>query len=944
VANIEPGAEVRVRIRVVETVPYEAGVYQYTFPLVVGPRYIPGGVAPVGRTTPHTVSPTPAVPDAPRVTPHVLAPGFRSGHDVSIHVVLDAGVPIGEITSPSHRISADRQAPTSARLGLDPADRIPNKDFILRWSVSSDDPALGLLAHRKGIDGFFTLLVQPKGIVSEIEAAPKEILLVLDTSGSMRGIPLEASKRFVKQALDTMGPRDTFNLIRFAGSAEIFSDEPLYNDDASIHRALSWVENLRGSGGTEMLTGFRAALSVPPDPKRLRLVIFVTDGYIGNERQILGAISDTVGEARVFTLGIGSSVNHYLLDRMSRVGNGAYTFVRPDARANEAVDRFRAWVTKPYLTDLEIDWGALPVVDFEPEQPRDLFSGQTLRIVGRYVGEATGEIVVRGKLAGSYWEQRMEVELPDREEDHAALASIWARQRIRQLMLSSPGRITAPVEAQVTALALEYRLMSPFTSFVAVDDAEIANPDGDPRAVNQALPLPESVSFEGVFGPQGPPALLIAGEATTTEPSPEKPADPGAPGVVRMPLTVQVVDRNGPLPGATVNLDNPGHGKTRSAMLSDAHGLARFTGIPTGDGYCVEVSFPGFGTRRVTDIRIEPGAVEAITVQLAEEYQERVKVAAESNVVDLERTAQSVEFKDGFIQDLPAPGRFYQNVITLAPGVQDADGDGSPNVHGARPRHYKAAVGGVGNVDPLSGLEMSSVNPDSIEEMEVVTAGASVELSRAQGSARIVQGQGSNEPRPPRAKRRRLFEAPIREDPTTVAPEQGPLIDASLRVLADVAEDGRLSAAEGIPAVAALLAGQTVDGAISYELRIHALATWALAEAAAAMPEDPWIREATELAERYLFENATQEGWPRTPGGEMDAEATRWCLLVAGWIRPDRTPEVVSPPTDPSGAYGRLQVALAAARTGTAVEPPSGRRPFDRLVRAVPAGRLRVAG
>jgi Ca-activated chloride channel family protein len=997
IANIDPGEQVKVQIRVVETVPYEAGVYQFTFPLVVGPRYIPGGTAPDGIMNSRMVAPTSPVADAYRSTPPLLEPGFRSGHDVAIRIALDAGVSVHGVASPSHRIALDQSTLTTARVELDPADRIPNKDFILKWSVSSEKPALGLLAHRSAVDGFFTLLVQPKGIVSEFEAAPKEILLVLDTSGSMAGIPLEASKRFVRGALQTLGPRDTFNLIRFAGAAEIFSDGPSYNDQASIARALSWIEDLRGGGRTEMLSGLRAALSVPPDPDRLRLVIFLTDGYIGNEGQILAAISDTVGEARVFTLGIGTSVNHYLLDRMAGVGDGDYTFVRPNAHAEEAVDRFQSWVTKPYLTDLEIDWGALPVVDFEPQQPGDLFSGQTLSVVGRYVGGADGEVVVRGKLAGSYWEQRLHVELPEREEQHAALASIWARKRIQQLLLSSPGRVTAPVEAQVTALALEYRLMSSFTSFVAVDEAEIVNPEGDPLPMQQALPMPESVSFEGVFGPQGPPGLLIvadiedagadapetggADEASTDTsrgspevaeadlpedggpdeksagtsggslivvvaevPEPAKPDDQST-DTSRRPLSLRVVGRDGPLAGALVIIENPDLGIRTGAIVTGGRGSARFRGLPSGPGYRVRVAIPGYSTQLTDSIAVRPGRNKGLTVQLKKKLQRSVPVYTEQSVIEVNDWAPAPSEP---LAMATAPGRFYQNVLNLAPGVQDADGDGNPNVHGGRDRDFKAVVGGVSNVDPLTGQLIVDVNPNSIEEMEVITARSSVEFSRSQaGFARVRESRaasgavGSAPVRKPAPPRVRIRGAPA---PGAVAPEQGQLIDASLRVLADLAEDGRLSAAEGIPSLAAILAGQMTGGAISRELRVHAVATWALAEAAAALPEDPWVREAAALSQRYLFENATPAGWPSMSEGEMDAESTRWCLLVAGWIGPDRVPEVALPPSDPDGAYERLQEALEAVRTGTAIEPPSGRRPFDRLVRAIPAGRLRVAG
>jgi hypothetical protein len=211
-------------------------------------------------------------------------------------------------------------------------------------------------------------------------------------------------------------------------------------------------------------------------------------------------------------------------------------------------------------------------------------------------------------------------------------------------------------------------------------------------------------------------------------------------------LTVLVVDSNGPLPGATVTISHEtGYVKTTS-MLTNADGIVELPVLRPGKGYTVEVSFPGFAPRHIPDIHIRIGENQPLTVQLAEEIVERVKVTAKQDVVDLEKTAPSTKFSDEFIQDLPVPGRFYQNVLTLAPGVQDADGDGNPNVHGSRHRDFKTEVSGISNVDPLTGNYMSQVNPNSIEEMEVITAGAGVEFSRAQGGfSRIIQKQGSNE-------------------------------------------------------------------------------------------------------------------------------------------------------------------------------------------------------
>jgi Ca-activated chloride channel family protein len=489
VANLEPGKDVMVRLRTVETLRYERGRYRLAFPLVVGHRYM---------------SADSAVAEPSRIVPPRLAPGTRSGHDVAIDVVIDAGVPLTDLRSESHRIVTSRNGAASARVRLATDDAIPNKDFQLSWSVSSERPAVGFLAHRDGLDGFFTLLIQPKGEIDATEATPKEITFVVDTSGSMSGIPLLASQRFVARALHELGPRDTFNIIRFAGDNQILSNDPLPNAPVAIERAIAWVNAQEGGGGTEMLRAMRAAFARPADPDRLRVVIFLTDGEVGDDEEILREIGAVLGDARIDTVGIGSSVNRYLLDRMADLGHGSFVTIRPDERADDALEAFRSWMTRPYLTALKVDWGALPVADISPEPLRDLGSGQTLTLVGRYLKSATGDVVVRGRLAGRYWEQRLHIVLPEAEGKHDALASLWARGRIEDLLLVSPGSASDSVRAEVTSLALAYRLLSPFTSFVAVDDAVVVNPSGVARTVRQALPVPEGVSFEGIFGKTGP--------------------------------------------------------------------------------------------------------------------------------------------------------------------------------------------------------------------------------------------------------------------------------------------------------------------------------------------------------------------------------------------------------------------------------------------------------
>ena len=212
-------------------------------------------------------------------------------------------------------------------------------------------------------------------------------------------------------------------------------------------------------------------------------------------------------------------------------------------------------------------------------------------------------------------------------------------------------------------------------------------------------------------------------------------------------IDVVVTDAEGaPLPGATVTISHDTGFVKTMAELTNRRGIVRFPVLRAGKGYSIQVSFPGFNAIRQTDLRVRINTTLVVSTQMIDGFGERVRVAAEREIIDLDKTEKSTKFSESFIADLPVPGRFYQNVLTMAPGVQDADGDGNPNVHGSRSRDFRALISGVSNVDPLTGRWMSRINPNSIEEIEVITAGAGVEFGRAQGGfARIVQKQGSNE-------------------------------------------------------------------------------------------------------------------------------------------------------------------------------------------------------
>lgn len=475
VANILPGDTVRIEISYVERLPYDAGTYEFVFPMVVGPRYNPASVA-----------------DARAISPPVAKPTTRAGHDISVAVTVDAGLPIDWIASSSHEVIIDRPANTRAGVRLRSGQTIPNKDFVLRYDVAGARIQDTVLTHRNGNNGYFSLILQPPEKVTVRDLTPKEIVFVLDTSGSMSGFPIEKAKEAMDLALAGLNPFDTFNLITFAGDTHVLFPAPVPATPENLSRAREFLRLRQGRGGTEMMKAIRAALADSGSRKHVRVVCFMTDGYVGNESEILSEIR-LHPNARVFSFGIGNSVNRYLLDKMALTGRGEVEYVSLRDDGSAAAKRFHERVRNPLLTDITVEWNGLAVSDVLPARILDLFSAKPIVISGRYNTPAKGTATIKGKLAGAPWQRSLNVDLPAAAPAHDVIATLWARTKVDSLT-GDPG-----TEEAITQLGLDYKLMTQFTSFVAVEETVITE-SGKPRRVDVPVETPDGVSYDGIFG------------------------------------------------------------------------------------------------------------------------------------------------------------------------------------------------------------------------------------------------------------------------------------------------------------------------------------------------------------------------------------------------------------------------------------------------------------
>jgi Ca-activated chloride channel family protein len=495
VGNIPAGQKVEVKLSYVEALPYQEGVSSFVFPTVVGPRFIPGDPVKRPDLQPHArYVDTDRVQDASRISPPALGENETSAHRIDLELLVEPGLPIRSLSSPSHKIDIDQSNPGTARVTLAPTDRFPNKDFILHVDVRGAQPKATVLAHRQSGDGYFTVALQPPARPKQADISPKDLFFIVDTSGSMNGAPVEAAKAMVRESLRHMNPQDRFTIMRFSDHVSALSAGPLPNTPENVEQGLRFIDRMSGEGGTQMLNGILRALEGEPQPDRMRVVFFLTDGYIGNDAEILAAVTTrNQAKARLFVMGVGSSVNRHLLSGVARLGRGEVQFMRTDEPVAPFVEKFYRRVRNPVLTDIQLQWTGLDVYEQTPAQIGDLFDGQPVLVHGRYRNPGSGKLIITGRIGSKDYEAKIAVEFPA-QASRPEVANLWARARIGEWTDEENLR-PGTRKDDITRMALQHSLISAYTAFVAVDRDHVARNPAEPLIpVQQRLPLPEGVS------------------------------------------------------------------------------------------------------------------------------------------------------------------------------------------------------------------------------------------------------------------------------------------------------------------------------------------------------------------------------------------------------------------------------------------------------------------
>jgi Ca-activated chloride channel family protein len=501
VANIPPRGEIIVEIEYQQTLKYDSGSFSLRFPMVVGPRYIPGAPAEGQGAGTGWASNTDQVPDASRITPPVLDPAKHApSNPVRLKVVLDAGVPLARVDSPYHAI-VQRDADGGRIVELAEGSVPANKDFELKWTpAASHAPQAALFTESKGDKRYALLMVMPPA--KEVAAArlPREVVFVIDTSGSMSGSSIAQARDALELAIARLSEQDSFNVIEFNSYAKALYPDARPATAANRDNAVRWVRRLQAQGGTEMALALNLALNGRENPGRVRQVIFLTDGAVGNEDNLFKLIKDKLGDSRLFTVGIGSAPNSHFMGKAAQTGRGTFTYIGKIEEVKEKMGSLFAKLESPVLKGIDIAWPGS--VEAWPKRVPDLYLGEPI-VVSALLDKAEGDIKLSGLRGDAPWSATLPL-----ASAHAGkgMGVLWAREKIQSHIDSlRDGVREEEVRDAVVEIALAHHLVSKYTSLVAVDKTPVRPKEDELQSGAIPTNLPEGWEYGKVFGelPQG---------------------------------------------------------------------------------------------------------------------------------------------------------------------------------------------------------------------------------------------------------------------------------------------------------------------------------------------------------------------------------------------------------------------------------------------------------
>ena len=483
VANIMPGDDVKVELRYTELLVPTDGNYQFVFPTVVGPRYN----SPQSGQANATWVAQPFLPKGQHLPHSNSAPAF------DIHVTLNTPIGIKEVRSPSHAVNTTTEAGGATIVGLQ-ASAQPgnNRDFILDYRLAGDRIESGVMFYKGQDENFFLAMVEPPKAPPPTAISPRDYIFVVDISGSMHGFPLDTAKGVLRELIGGLRPSDTFNVLLFSGSNRFLNAHSVPASPANIEQAVRTIDKQGGGGSTELIPALKRVYAEPKAADVSRTVVVVTDGYVTVEREAFELVRNNLSKANVFSFGIGSSVNRHLMEGLARAGMGEPFIITKPADAAEQAARFRKMIDSPVLTNVKLRFEGMDVYDVEPRNLPDLLAQRPVMVFGKWRGEAKGKLVLEGQSANGPVQQSMDISA-NQGTDTVALRHLWARHRIASLSDQESLEGGSAFAKAITALGLQYSLLTQYTSFLAVDQVVRNTAPADSTTVNQPSPLPQGV-------------------------------------------------------------------------------------------------------------------------------------------------------------------------------------------------------------------------------------------------------------------------------------------------------------------------------------------------------------------------------------------------------------------------------------------------------------------
>ncbi len=491
VARVMPGDVVKLSLRYSELIKPVDGTYEFVLPTAIGPRFSGERKTESFTGNPH------------------LKEGGETPSQFSVDLKIATPLPLRSLTCTQHDTKITYTDKSSATLKLAPTT--PDRDFIVRYRLADEKIASGLLLHKGDDEKFFLLQVEPPVTVGERDIPERDYVFLIDVSGSMHGFPLNLAKLLFRDLIGSLRSTDTFNVVLFSGGSEVLSSTPLAANPENIAKAIALLSSQGGGGGTELIEGLKTAIALPTEKDISRSLILITDGYISAEPEAFELIRSGANGTNIFPLGVGSSVNRHLIEGLAHIAGNESFVVTNSSETQDAVKRFRDAVSSPVLTGITVKCEGFDSSDLQPAQLPDLFANRPLTLIGKWLGEPKGSIELSGITGeGKTYTQTFDVSKAAANSNNPTLRTLWAREKVRCLADYAELTGKQSIIDEVTEIGLSYELLTPYTSFVAIDDKP--RDDNSPAVpVTQALPLPQGVSScAGGSVPEPNTFLMIA--------------------------------------------------------------------------------------------------------------------------------------------------------------------------------------------------------------------------------------------------------------------------------------------------------------------------------------------------------------------------------------------------------------------------------------------------